>query len=68
MFGKKSRIEDQIAIRRKLIIHVFVTKQAALLAATSHATEVSGLKQKLERTEEELGRVKNQLENTQGMQ
>ena len=68
MFGKKSRTEDQIAIRRKLIIHVFVNKQASLLATTSHVVEVSGLKRKLEWTEEELGHAKNQLENTQGMQ
>ena len=42
-------------------------KQALLLAATSHAAEVSGLKQSLERAEEELGRVKTQLEDKQGM-
>ena len=38
------------------------------MAAASHATDVSGLKQSLERTEEELGRVKKQLEDKQGMQ
>ena len=32
-----------------------VNKQASLLTATSHTAEVSGLKQKLERAEEELG-------------
>ena len=42
--------------------------QALLLAATSHAAEVSGLKQSLERTEEELGRVKKELEDHQGME
>ena len=41
--------------------------QALLLAATSHAAEVSGQKKSLERTEEELGRVKKQLEDHQGM-
>ena len=46
----------------------YVNKQASLLAATSHADEVSGLKQSLERAEEELGRVKKQLEDKQGMQ
>ena len=51
-----------------LTLHVYVNKQASLLAATSHAAEVSGLKQSLERTEEELGRVKKQLEDKQGMQ
>ena len=46
----------------------YVNKQASLLAATSHAAEVAGLKQSLERIEEELGRVKKQLEDNQGMQ
>ena len=45
-----------------------MNKQASLLAVTSHAAEVSGLKQSLEQTEEELGRVKKQLEDNQGMQ
>ena len=45
-----------------------VNKQTSLLAATSHAAEVSGLKQSLERAEEELGHVKKQLEDKQGMQ
>ena len=44
-----------------------MNKQASLLAATSHTTELSGLKQSLERAEEELGRVKKQLEDKQGM-
>ena len=46
----------------------YVNKQASLLAATSHAVEVSGLKQSLERAKEELGRVKKPLEDKQGMQ
>ena len=46
----------------------YVDKQASLLAATSHSAKVSELKQSLERTEEELGRVKKQLEDHQGMQ
>ena len=45
----------------------YVNKQASLLAATSHSAEVSGLKQSLERTEEELGHVKKQLEDQQGL-
>ena len=44
-----------------------MNKQASLLAATSHAAEVSGLKQSLEQAEEELGLVKRQLEDKQGM-
>ncbi|XP_048527975.1 uncharacterized protein LOC125507440 [Triticum urartu] len=41
--------------------------EASLLAATSHAAEVSGLKQSLERAKEELRLVKRQLEDKQGM-
>nr|XP_020163030.1 podocalyxin-like protein 2 [Aegilops tauschii subsp. strangulata] len=41
--------------------------KASLRAATAQTAEVSRLKQKLERVEEELGRVKKQLENIQGM-
>ena len=41
-------------------------KQASLLAATSHAGEVSELRQRLERTENELGEVKVRLQEKQG--
>ena len=44
-----------------------MNKQALLLAATSHVAEVSRLKQSLEQAEEELGLVKRQLEDKQGM-
>ena len=40
--------------------------QASLLAATSHAAEVSKLRQRLERTENELGEVRVQLQEKQG--
>ena len=45
-----------------------MNKQVPLQADIAHAVEVSELKQKLERVEEELGRVKKQLEDSQGMQ
>ena len=45
-----------------------MNKQVSLQAATAHATEVSGLKWKLEWAEEELGLVKKQLEDSRGMQ
>ena len=45
-----------------------LNKQASLLAATSHTAEVAGLKQKLERAEEELGQARKLLEVQQGMQ
>ena len=41
--------------------------QASLLTATAHTAEVSGLRQRLERAEKELGQVKKQLEDNQGM-
>ena len=37
---------------------ICVHEQASLLAATSHAVEVSELKQRLEQTENELGEVR----------
>ena len=43
-----------------------MNKHASLLAATSHTTEVSELKQKLERTENELGEVRVRLQEKQG--
>ena len=43
-----------------------MNKQASLRAATAHTAEVSGLKQKLERAEEELGLVKRQLKENRG--
>ena len=44
-----------------------MNNQASLLAATSHTAEVSRLKQRLERAEEELGQARKQLEDEQGM-
>ena len=46
---------------------MYVNKQVSLQVAV-HAAEVSGLKRKLGRAEEELGLVKKQLEDSQGMQ
>ena len=43
-----------------------MNKQASLLAATSHAAEVSELRQRLERTENELGEVRVRLQEKQG--
>ena len=44
-----------------------MNEQASLLAATSHTTEVSELKQRLERAEEELGQARKQLADQQGI-
>ena len=45
---------------------ICVHEQASLLVATSHAAEVSELKQRLERTENELGEVRVRLPEKQG--
>ena len=65
---KKPKRRSKRKNRRSLAYVVFVNKQVSLQAATAHAAEGSELKQKLERAEEELGRVKKQLEDSQGMQ
>ena len=44
-----------------------MNKQTLPLAAAAHTAEVSGLKQNLERAEEELGLMKKQLEDSQDM-
>ena len=67
MFRKKSRTEDQIVFRKRLTMYEYVNNQASMLAATSHAAQVSILKQSLERAEEELGLVRRQLEDKQCM-
>ena len=41
--------------------------QASLLVTGSRAAEVSELKRRLEKAEEELGQVKRQLQENQGM-
>ena len=43
-----------------------MNKQASLLAAASHASEVPELRQRLERTENELGEVRVRLQEKQG--
>ena len=41
--------------------------QASLLAVASHAAEVSDPKRRLEQAEEDLGQVRRQLQEKQGM-
>ena len=45
-----------------------MNKQASLLAAVTRTAEVSTLKRGLERSEEELGLTKRQLEENKGKQ
>ena len=47
--------------------YIFFLNQMSAATASSHTAEVSGLKQSLVRAEEELVRVKKQLEDKQGM-
>ena len=44
-----------------------ISMLASQLAATSHTAEVSVLKQRMEQAEEELGQVRRQLQEKQGM-
>ena len=67
MFGKKSRTEDQSFIAGNELNLSEMNTQASLLAAASHTAEVSGLKQRLEQAEEELGQVRRQLREKQGI-
>ena len=64
MLGEKNRTEDQSFIVGTNVICMH--KQASVLAATSHAAEVSELRQRLERTESELGEAKVRLQEKQG--
>ena len=48
-------------------LFLFYYKQASVAAATSHTAEISGLDRSLERAKEELGELKMQLGDKQGM-
>ena len=45
-----------------------MNKEASLLAAAARTAEVAALKQDLERSEEELGLTKRQIEESKGKQ
>ena len=66
MFGKKSRTEDLKDIRRSHKKYVDLGLQAALLTSAALTTEVNTLKEGFERSENELGRAKKQLEDKEG--
>ena len=63
VFGKKSRTED---LKRYTQFGVNMGMQAALLTSVALTAEVNALKQSLERSENELGRAKKQLEDKEG--
>ena len=47
---------------------MYVNKPASLLAAAARTAEVATLKRDLKRSEEELGRMKRQLDENKGTQ
>ena len=65
VFGKKSRTKD---LKKKIYAGLLKKLcqyglQAALLTSAALTVEVGALKQELERSEQELGRAKKQLED-----
>ena len=66
MFGKKSRTEDLRRYTRGCFKYVHMGLQAALLTSAALTAEVGVLKQDLERSEQELGHAKKQLEEKEG--
>ena len=66
VFGKKSRTEDLKRYTQESN-RICTNKQASVAATASHTAEVSGLNQSLERAKEELGQLKRQLGDKQGM-
>ena len=67
VFEKKNPDRGSNKFRRRLIKSIYVNKQATLLAASAHTTEISRLKKNLERAEGELDHVKEQLKENEGM-
>ena len=66
VFGKKSRTEDLIRYTQGCLKYVNMGLQAALLTSAALTAEVNTLKENLERSENELGRAKKQLEDKEG--
>ena len=67
VLGNKSRTEDLKKIYAGLLKnYVNMGLQAALLTSAALTAEVGALKQELERSEQELGRAKKQLEDKEG--
>ena len=63
VFGNKSRTEDLKRYTQESKKYVNMGLQAALLTSAALTAEVNALKQNLERSENELGRAKKQLED-----
>ena len=67
VFGKKRRAEDLKRYTQESKKYVNMGMQAALLTSAALTAEVNALKENLERSENELGRAKKQLEDKEGM-
>ena len=65
-FGKKSRTEDLKRYTQGCLKYVNMGLQAALLTSAALSAEVDVLKKDLERSEQELGHAKKQLEDKEG--
>ena len=66
VFGKKSRTEDLTRYTQGCLKYVNMGLQAALLTSAALSAEVDVLKKDLERSEQELGHAKKQLEDKEG--
>ena len=66
VFGKKSQTEDLKRYTQETKKYVNMGLQAALLTSAALTAEVNALKQSLERSENELGHAKRQLEEQEG--
>ena len=67
VFRKKSRTEDLKRYTQESNISMSIWgMQAALLTSAALTAEVNSLKQSLERSENELGLTKKQLEDKEG--
>ena len=67
VFGKKSQTEDLKRCTQESNISMSIWgMQAALLTSVALTAEVNVLKESLERSENELGRAKKQLEDKEG--
>ena len=66
VFGKNSRTEDLTRYMQGCLKYVNMGLQAALLTSAALIAKVGELKQDLERSEQELGHAKRQLEEKEG--
>ena len=66
VFGKKSRTEDLTRYTQGCLKYVNMGLQASLLTSAALTAEFKVMKKDLERSEQELGHAKKQLEGKEG--